>query len=1629
MMARRAKVTLTENRTAVEGTRDAAVRAVVPRALLPSFAFVFALLSIRGFAEERILPGLLDLMELDSYERSERLLRLCRGATPEHIETLLEVAEQPELAARHYGRLRLALQRTAGPDQLGWAIEKARREGPVVRHLAVSVAGALRSDAARKALLDMLGSNHPDVRAAAALALRRYPSPKVTAALRALVRQGATPTERSCAGAGVAWIESAGDPNTSSDGKVLILRERKPETVQALTNAQVVSVPHTSPALADQEFSAVVLARVQKGATLHVMFSGQSGRPAAGSDQLVKRLGLALPRTAKGDPTSFICNLAEPHPLQDYVHDLYGWRISVRGDRPESVSHAASEIAEWSAVSRMAFVDWDREEYAAPFCGLVQLGRTCILDAPPTTERGRVVLDLTGASFSNSPEAWRPLGLGRAHLRLWEFGVNYKALLQGPESIVPIKNIYRGSYGAMKIHQKMPAPYFDVDESVVTPHVPWAKPLAGGPVKVGFLVPEIMIRTAIEIRQRLDTEATWLPFAEKFFGGSQNKDRRGPPVIDAGSALRLKRYLDAARESVLVIPAFDDGGGFFMKEYVYSWNAILPDLRVEVLQAVRRGMGLVAIGPAFPGGAAALGGAERIEPPADILRALPLDAPKVRSRMACYRLGEGRIAHLRPEILCGKVRSGLSLGAEFLVPGLVSPYTKRVSVDEYAFAWCCAAIYWASGRTQQTEGVIRERHVVDRFGRRTLPGRLRVPSSYDARPESLLAGPAIDEERYLDEDGKVTGWAVRRVGPERATEPKVSLARRVIEVGEALNVDVDAAAVEGAEEVRAEAIDLHGRIAGRGAFHVRDGKASIEIPAWKPVARWHDLHVAVIRKGRPIADAMWPFAVDVPPVDHCKDLCLYALPSPTMFIPGMKALGADGGNGFRDHFLPFLHEVPDKDRGAVKGWHPHDTMVRSGLEFHESYQWMTVPAGDAEGVPSPAGPTTLANMRRRITRAGEAYKVYGMRRAIACDEFALDPHSSFSPETMAAFRRSLRRRYGTLRELNAAWGRDYASWRAVRPDTLSQALKRKNLVSWAQHRGFMESLVANWVEQADRLLQEHVRGAAVGLSNASRSPDAGTDFEKLMRAGSLCVQYFFMDRLLPRDLSRPGMVLGYWEPITFDQKLPEKAQHEALFMINRYLLDQFSTQLVWWGFCDFQWPFLRPDLTPAGTFRPMVAERKVLQAGIDRVVLGATMDNAEVLTLFSHASWRTLYALGKLHGKELAVAHHWDRLMAVLDPMLIRGRAVSMTDIRRGRLDREKPKLLFLSGAVAMNQDCVAELENYVREGGCIVADVLPGAFTEDCAPRGQARIAHLFGVYVGPRGKDGPPESTGILPAADPGDLMAQGPFQALSRIERKIAPLNGSLGIQDGEAYGRIGDSVVLIEHKTGKGKTLLLNFMLDKALAVGRWDPIEAKEKAAPIQKAVAEALANWAGLEPQLQVSSGTEGAPPYPGNCVYLYRDGENTVLGLFCDGWFGKWKRKVTLELPEERAFYDLREPGPPETGKEFTVSVPPWRAGYFVLTPEPLPELEAAVERGPDGDLRLQLSGAGGRRVVLIGVSDASGRERPELAREVDFAGETTAIVPIALSDPAGEWRITVKDVMTGQTLEKILELKPQSP
>ena len=60
---------------------------------------------------------------------------------------------------------------------------------------------------------------------------------------------------------------------------------------------------------------------------------------------------------------------------------------------------------------------------------------------------------------------------------------------------------------------------------------------------------------------------------------------------------------------------------------------------------------------------------------------------------------------------------------------------------------------------------------------------------------------------------------------------------------------------------------------------------------------------------------------------------------------------------------------------------------------------------------------------------------------------------------------------------------------------------------------------------------------------------------------------------------------------------------------------------------------------------------------------------------------------------------------------------------------------------------------------------------------------------------------------------------------------------------------------------------------------------------------------------------------------------------------------------------------------------------------------------------------------MVLIQPTDPAGRKRSELACEHEFTGKGEVIVPVALNDPKGKWRVRVRDVVTRQLMDLKVE------
>jgi len=136
-------------------------------------------------------------------------------------------------------------------------------------------------------------------------------------------------------------------------------------------------------------------------------------------------------------------------------------------------------------------------------------------------------------------------------------------------------------------------PYDRLPGTWETYHTKWAKPLAGGPLRVLFIVPYSNSREVIELAQRLDIEYTVIMTAGRsvwkhgsFIPESASGD--GTPlhgedadILDQIAAQRLA--LDNRYDSIVIGKI--------------SWEVIPADLRQQILKHVARGTGLVYVSP------------------------------------------------------------------------------------------------------------------------------------------------------------------------------------------------------------------------------------------------------------------------------------------------------------------------------------------------------------------------------------------------------------------------------------------------------------------------------------------------------------------------------------------------------------------------------------------------------------------------------------------------------------------------------------------------------------------------------------------------------------------------------------------------------------------------------------------------------------------------------------------------------------------------------------------------------------------------------------------------------------------------------------------------------------------------
>ncbi len=265
-----------------------------------------------------------------------------------------------------------------------------------------------------------------------------------------------------------------------------------------------------------------------------------------------------------------------------------------------------------------------------------------------------------------------------------------------------------------------------------------------------------------------------------------------------------------------------------------------------------------------------------------------------------------------------------------------------------------------------------------------------------------------------------------------------------------------------------------------------------------------------------------------------------------------------------------------------------------------------------------------------------------------------------------------------------------------------------------------------------------------------------------------------------------------------------------------------------------------------------------------------------------------------------------------------------------------------------------------------------------------------------------------------------------AATRADRgAIVAMSGepNLKLDGAKAYLTDADRPMLLHNRFGEGSAILLNYFPD------RYPEDKHEGKNGPGLEKIKRIL-TAAEIKPKVRLTS--LGGDPI-GNCAsYLFNNGSTRLLGLVPD----KEKlaaQRVRITLEEGAAVYDVRRKRYLGSGSVFETEIAPAVPQLFALVKGQIGGLDlrapSSTRLGEEVRIDFRVHGAGNlRSVAKVIVTDPMGRQiRFYGGNENITNGAGNAVFRTALNDRSGTWHVSVTEVISGEMSKIEINIVPR--
>ncbi|MDY0175312.1 MAG: beta-galactosidase [Lentisphaeria bacterium] len=1131
------------------------------------------------------------------------------------------------------------------------------------------------------------------------------------------------------------------------------------------------------------------------------------------------------------------------------------------------------------------------------------------------------------------------------------------------------------------------------DDSVVTEHIAWARPLAGGPIKTLALTPFPSYRELAELAQRLDIELhsqVWtLPYKPLFVTGDYYGTLTDEDVLNNLDTLLSQEY------DLIII------GGV-------QWKHLRASQRDEIVRKMQSGTGLLEIGTWAPEELVPGISAVQIEGlgngvptkaksgylsdllPFEMMPSYLFSKAKPRGEVWASIDGNAWLASLE------RPGSGRSVSLTWYTGGghgrMVGGLTPEIKYPNHAKT---RTGFWETMHLIMAKSAVyaARREPSFRIGEASalaVPGGLQVEIPFigekpkspmflrafardkENRQHALLelqlrtdennkqslklplgpfAGKYIVGLQLLNEKMQVLDFGA--IVAEYEPEAKISALfsqRPDYRENETAVFNLKIENPERVESLSYEWRDAYGRLLQTQALEAK-AEQSISIPIKNWMLMRSYTFTAILKNEGLETDRQACSVTVIPEAEKLQrrdfEAGIWLTPrSADAIRPYLHPLLAEKLREMRMETIIANTRTLDIDFAINYNFQP-TALKHAGTKaaaLPEAY----VQSGDKRDLvrqPCLSDPSFREETRKRFQDFGAEFESKGLRFYWMGDELSLVGYWSnpidfcFSQHCLKNFGQWLLKRYGSLQAINQQWDTQFASIDELLPETRQEARKRQdgNYSAWADHLEYMDWLLCDFIsEVTEKGLRRGDPAAQTFISGPQEaSAYGGNDWQQQPGVYSGMMSYNsgalreISNSFHPDKIDLPWSI-GYGHR---DSIVCYNLWHDMM-LGSKGSMAFHATSMI------------NPDYSFSESGQAVVDYLPEIVDGLGKLIV-FTLQRAQpqALIVYSQPSIRAAYIAGSSNDH---TDLRWKHVTLCKNLGIPYG-FVASEQIRQGVLAADNaPRLLILPDIMAIDNEMLDAMESYLGNGGQVLIDGGFASFDQHCKQRSQSAWQNWPRLAQLAKKSQGQPE-VGYFKAWEKAkahrseldlDSLAAGQEMMLKACE-------------DAD----IKPNVYLVDEE-------------DKAI----WD------------------------LE--LTHFSDTAGNP-------YLM------VISA------EKQKRKVKLHLPQKYQVYEAHRVISFDSESSPELSISAGEPMFFALLKEaeksaPVVELK---RQGADG-LGFEISGNTSRDTVyhLQLVSPDGSRPFWYRANIEAPAGKGSAFMQLCLEDSPGGWHAEVRDVMTGK-------------